>query len=139
MTTLRGSLLLAFFAVSCGGGSGPSLTVTDISVARPLPGTSMSVGYFTLENHGGTTVVITDVDSPQFANADMHETVVENDVSRMRMIAELRIDPGERVRFEPGGKHLMLMHPVESLQAVTLNFYAGERLLLSVSADATDR
>lgn len=138
MMKLRGTLVLAFFAVSCGSGGGPSLTATDIIVTRPLPGTSMSAGYFTLENHGGSTVVITDVDSPQFANVEMHETVIENDVSRMRMIDELRIGPGERVRFDPGGRHLMLMRPGESLQGVTLNFFAGETLLLSVSADATD-
>lgn len=138
MTMLLRSLLLAFLAVSCDSGDGPSLAATDIIVTRPLPGTAMSVGYVTLENRGGSTVVVTDVDSPQFANVDMHETVIENDVSRMRMIDELRIEPGERVRFEPGGKHLMLMRPGESLQGVTLNFYAGETLLLSVSTDATD-
>ena len=112
--------------------------MTDITITRPLPGTSMSAGYFVLQNNGSSEVFVTAIDSPQFARVDMHETVIENDVSRMRGIDELRIEPGQSVNFEPGGKHLMLMQAQDSLQSVTLNIYSGETLLLSVSAAPTD-
>lgn len=130
--------VLALSAFACSGESGPPLSVTDITITRPLPGTSMSAGYFVLQNHGSSDVIVTAIDSPQFARVDMHETVIENDVSRMRRIAELRIESGQSVHFEPGGKHLMLMQAQDSLQTVTLNIYSGDTLLLSVSTAPTD-
>jgi len=41
----------------------------------------------------------------------------------------------ETVIFERGGKHLMLMQPVGEPRTITLNFYSGDVLLLSVSAE----
>lgn len=129
---------LALFALACSGEGGPPLTVTDVTVTRPLPGMSMSAGYFTIENHGSSLIVVTAIDSPQFARVDMHETVNENNVSRMQSIDALQIEPGKRIRFEPGGKHLMLMQADEIPDTVTLNFLSGETLLLSVSTSPTD-
>lgn len=131
-------IVLVLGAFGCNDASGPPLSATEIRITRPLPGMSMSAGYFTLQNRGSSTISVTAIDSPQFVRVDMHETVIENDVSRMRAIETLHLDPGERVRFEPGGKHLMLMEPVDSLQSVTLNFYNGETLLLSINAVPSD-
>ena len=131
-------VVLALGAFACSSESGPPLSASDVRVGRPLPGMSMSAGYFTLQNHGSSDIVITAIESPQFSRVEMHETVIEDDVSRMRGIDELRIVPGERVRFEPGGKHLMLIGPQDALQFVTLNLYSDETLLLSVSTTPTD-
>lgn len=136
---MRGTcLLLVLGMAGCGGDAGPPLAVTDVTVLRPLPGLQMSAGYFTIENRDQTAVVVTSVGSPQFSRVEMHETVTENDISRMQSIPELRVEPGERIRFEPGGKHLMLMGPDETLDTVTLNFYSAETLLLTVSAAPSD-
>lgn len=132
------TVVLALGTFACSGYSGPPLSATDIRITRPLPGTSMSAGYLVLDNHGNQQIVVTAIDSPQFARVDMHETIIENDVSRMRGIDELRIDPGESIRFEPGGRHLMLLEPQDSLHTVTLNIYSGETLLLAVSTAPTD-
>lgn len=131
-------LMLALSVLACSGERGAPLSVADIRITRPLPGTSMSAGYFLLQNDSSGDIVVTAVDSPQFARVDMHETVIDDDVSRMRRIDQLHVDAGERVRFEPGGKHLMLIEPQDSLQAVTLNFYSGGTLLLSVNTTPTD-
>lgn len=131
-------LVLALSAFGCSSDDGPPLSVTDVTVTRPLPGTAMSAGYFAIENRGGSAIVITSVDSPQYARVEMHETVIENDVSRMRSVDALRLEDGERVQFEPGGKHLMLMQPRAPLESVILNFYSGETLLLSVSTTPVD-
>lgn len=133
-----GFLTFALVASACNVNNGPPLSVTDVTVTRPLPGTSMSAGYFTIENRGGSPIAVTAVASPQFGRVDMHETIIEDDVSRMRSIDLLLVDPGERVRFEPGGKHLMLMRANDPLQTVTLNFLNGETLLLSVSTTPVD-
>ena len=65
----------------------------------------------------------------------MHETIVEDGVSRMRELAALEIEHDESVVFESGGKHLMLMRPIGDTETVTLNFYSDDVLVVSVSAD----
>ena len=94
----------------------------------------MSGGYVTLTNNSDMTISITSVTSPQFANIEMHETIIENNIARMRPIDELVIAPGNTVKLKRGGKHLMLMQPDASIDSITLNFYADDLLVLSVSA-----
>ncbi len=99
----------------------------------------MTAGYFVLENRGSETLRITAVTSPQFDHVEIHETVVENDVARMRPMHEIVVAPGARVVFEPGGMHLMLFEPHRPLDRVTLNFTDGEALLLSIDTVAAKR
>lgn len=98
----------------------------------------VSAGYMTLINDSDEVVSITSVASPQFDSVEMHETIIEDGIARMRPIEALVIAPGSTVKFERGGKHLMLMQPSESIDTVTLNFYSGDLLVLSVSS-APDR
>lgn len=41
--------------------------------------------------------------------AEMHETVVEDGVAKMRPVAGVLVSPGARTRFAPGGMHIMLL------------------------------
>jgi copper(I)-binding protein len=104
-----------------------------------MAGMDMTAGYFVLENRGDEAIRITTVTSPQFGRIEMHETVVENDVARMRPIGEIVVAAGERIVFEPGGMHLMLFEPARPLHSVTLNFSDGDELLLSVDTLAAER
>lgn len=130
--------VLVACACACSDGSGPPLSVTGVTITRPLPGTSVSAGYFSMYNHGERAIVVTAIESPQFEIVEMHETVIENDVSHMRSIDNLKLNPGSGIHFEPGGKHVMLMRPIGPLEAVTLNFYGNDTLLMSVSTVPTD-
>ena len=109
------------------------LVADDVAIKKPMPGMRMSAGYLTLQNNTDGTLTITRVVSPQFGSVEMHESVLEDGVARMVRLDELEIGAGEKVTFEPGGKHLMLMRPVADLDSVTLEFYAGEFLLLTVN------
>jgi len=97
----------------------------------------MAAGYLELINQSGKDVRINRVSSPEYGSVEMHETVVEDGIARMREIPELEIADGDTVVFERGGKHLMLMQPVGTPETVTLNFYSDDVLLLSVSAEFT--
>lgn len=133
-------IALVLLAAGCGEvPDGPPLVATDVSVLEPMTGMDMTAGYFVLENRGSETIRISGVSSPQFGRVEMHETVVENDVARMRELAEIVIAPGERVVFEPGGRHLMLFEPRAPLDTVTLDFSAGTQLLLSVDTAIAER
>jgi copper(I)-binding protein len=47
--------------------------------------------------------------TPIAEHAEMHATVSEGDMMRMRPIEQLALAAGETVRFEPGGRHFMLI------------------------------
>lgn len=133
----RLAVLLVLSVAACSNDSAP-LTISDLVVRKPLPGMHMSAGYFTMTNNSDETIVITGVTSPEFGAVELHETVVEDGVARMVGLGDLALQPGAVVEFVPGGKHLMLMQPHGEPGRVTLDFYAGDTVVLSVSVTATD-
>ena len=78
-------------------------------IVLPPPGGLMAAGYFELHNPAATALVLEALESAEFESVEMHETVDDDGVSRMRPIANATIAPGETLKFEPGGMHLMLM------------------------------
>lgn len=83
--------------------------VTHARVVLPPPGMGMAVGYFELRNPGSTPMRLRGVSSEAFASVEMHETLSENGISRMRELDEAEVPAQGSISFEPGGKHLMLM------------------------------
>ena len=134
MKQLTIAVLSALLMMACSQAQAP-LTASDVVVTRSVPGMPMSAGYFKLSNNSGQAISISHVTSPQFASVQMHETIIKDEVARMVPLEILNLPPGETVSFEPGGKHLMLMRPADDIDSVTLEFFAGESLLLSVNTD----
>ena len=124
---------------ACGSATKPPLVATDIMLSKPVPGQHMSVGYLSLANNTGTAISITRVGSDAFEAVEMHESIVEDGVAKMRRIEKLTIPANSSVSFEPGGKHLMLMRASSTSDAASLDFYSGETLLLSVTSALTSR
>ena len=119
---------------ACERNDGPPVVIANIEVTSPRPGAAMSAGYLEISNRSDTALTITRVDSPQFGKVEMHQTIVEDGIARMRPLDKLDIAPGEAAVLERGGKHLMLMAPVADAELVTLNFYADDLLVISVDA-----
>ena len=115
-------VLCAFIAVAAGCGSteGPPVVAANPVVTAPGAGMPMAAGYLEISNRSGTTIRIDRISSPEYGSVEMHETVIE--------------DGGTAV-LERAGKHLMLIQPVGNPETVTLNFYSGEVLILSVTTE----
>lgn len=79
------------------------------------PGAASLAGYLVLRNPCDAPVEVVDVESLDFGMPMIHRTVEEGGVSRMRPAGRLVLAPGESLRFEPGGLHLMLMRPLRPL------------------------
>jgi len=130
MRTATIVLLLALFG--CAEETGPPLVASDIEITRPMAGMDMSAGYLTLNNNTGTAIVVTQVQSPQFARVEIHETTIEDGISKMRALDSLTVPANGSARLERGGKHLMFMQARDLKDSVTLQLMSGETLLLSV-------
>lgn len=108
MRKLITSLLLAVILVACTG-QDPSPQVSQARIVLPPPGMQMAAGYFELENPGPQTLHIRSVSSDGFRMAEIHQTIVEEGLSKMREVKNVEIPGGTTRSFEPGGWHIMLM------------------------------
>ena len=129
-----GLLTLILLLSACGGSPQPDLVASDVVVARPIPGKAMTAAYLTLRNNSERTINITRVTSTEFSLIQIHETTIEDGIARMRPLPQLEIPAGGEVKLERGGKHLMLMRSTGQTDAVSLQFYDGETLLLSINS-----
>ena len=127
---MRFLLLISFALLAACGSPQPPLVATDVEVTPPMPGRQMSAGYLMLTNNTDEAIVIDAVTSPHFGSIELHETTIENGISRMRQIEELVIPPHGSVTLERGGKHLMLMRSTGPNEIITLQFLSkGEPVL----------
>jgi copper(I)-binding protein len=125
------------FIAACSAEQAP-LTATSVRLTTPLPGMSMGAAYLQLHNHSSQDVRITRVASPQLDSVEMHESILENDISRMLKLPEVVVPAGQTVVFEPGAKHRLLRYRTDIAAPVTLQFFTGDALLLSVEAAFQD-
>ena len=75
----------------------------------------MLAAYGRLSNTGPTAVDIVDFTSDGFDEISLHETTIENGISRMKRVPAWTLEPGSELLLEPGGRHLMLVGPHRQL------------------------
>lgn len=105
------------------------LAISESWVREAPPTARVMAAYMTMINTGDTPVTVTSVSSPDFEGAEIHQTVVENEVARMLAVKQLEIPAGNRLALEPGGLHLMLFDPRRPLPegaTVTLTIHHGD-------------
>jgi len=85
----------------------PALVVQN-AWTRLTPGTDVAAVYLTVRNVSARPVIVIAVQSPIARQAMIHETKTESGQARMRPHEQLVIAPGQTVKLEPGGLHVML-------------------------------
>lgn len=90
--------------------------VVDYAFVKALPpGQTRAAVYLLLKNKSKTTHTLNYVHTPIAENVEVHRTIYEDGVMRMRQVKHLSINPNEKLVFEPGGYHLMLFGVSEEL------------------------
>ncbi|MDQ3289224.1 MAG: copper chaperone PCu(A)C [Pseudomonadota bacterium] len=69
----------------------------------------MTAGFARIENPCGMPLEIVGASSPAFSDVSLHETRIDEGISRMRAVEELHVPANGFVQLEPGGLHLMMM------------------------------
>ncbi len=144
------SLVMGLFLLGCASAAvaaTPACTpvIEKAWIRAAPPGATALAGYAVVRNPCAAPVVVADASSGDFVMGMIHETLVENGVSRMRHAGSLPLPARGELRFEPGGRHLMLMHPKRQLKlgdkvAVSLKLADGRRVRgdFVVSKDAPE-
>jgi hypothetical protein len=129
MSPIRTTLLAAAAALASlaatAEGPASALSVERAWARATPPGTAVAAAYLVIDNRGGTADRLLSVSTPRAGQAEVHATVRDMDIVRMRRIDPLHVGAGERVTFDPGGTHIMLM----GLKSPLLE---GERLPLEL-------
>jgi copper(I)-binding protein/cytochrome oxidase Cu insertion factor (SCO1/SenC/PrrC family) len=107
-------------------------------VREAHPAAKTNAGYMTLINVAPEDVTLIKVESETFEKIEMHEMAAVDGLMAMREVTDLLIPANGLAQFEPGGWHLMLRGPRQSLLAgqtvdMTLTFKSGMKQTVSVN------
>lgn len=156
--TVKHALILASLAVLALGGCGeaakqaepaategpssgpdakPGLSATGGVLVLPAVKGNPGVAYFALSNGSDKVAQLAAVFVDGAGKAEMHETMGGS----MAPMKWAEIKPGETVKFERGGKHVMLFDVAETLKAggtteMTLTFKGGDKLSAPLKVEA---
>lgn len=109
------ALAAALLVTTAGAAFADDYSAGDIKIEQPwsratAPGAKIGGGYLKITNAGRSPDRLVAVSVPFAQKVEMHESLEEDGVARMREIeGGAEIKPGESVEFAPGGKHLMFM------------------------------
>lgn len=97
-----------------------------------------AAAYMAFNNVGGVADRLVSVSSPVAEMASIHQTVVENDVAKMRPVeGGIEVSADDWVSLEPGGYHIMLMKLTRPLKEgdlveITLTFEKAGSLTFEI-------
>lgn len=128
--------------------SEPTVTAPDeavlVSDARVRPtraGSANTAAYMTLRNANTTEVRLVGVRAANVEAVELHETVTDGSVARMRPVDGVVIPSESQVDFAPGGYHVMLIGVEGDLapgQAVPLTLVFADGPPQTVEATVMD-
>lgn len=110
--------------------------------ARPTAGAATTgAAYFTVTDKGAPDHLV-GASTPIAATAELHETINDNGIMKMRSVPSIALLPGKPVTFEPGGYHVMLMGLKGALKAgtsfpLTLTFEHAQPITVTVKVEST--
>ncbi len=133
----------AVLAAGCDGTSNATGTAAPAATVRlPLVSGRPGVGYGLLPVEGDRGALVS-VSSPRIGRIEMHESMSRGGMSSMRPLPRIPAREGEEIRFEAGGKHLMLFEMDPALRPggtvqLNFNFERGQPVALAATVTAAN-
>ena len=121
MKFLKFTLFIIAFLISIDILAAPDIRIENAWIGSTDEGDDMSVAYMSLLSN--EDLILTSVTSPRIKTIEMHNTITEKGIMKMRMTNEIKIEHGKTFEFKSGGSHLMLMDfkgPLKAGQKVKL-------------------
>ncbi len=122
-------ILFAFaFLISTEILAAPDIKIENAWIASTEGDDDMSVAYMSL--FSDEDLILTSVTSQRIKTIEMHNTIQEKGIMKMRMAHEIKIDHDKTFEFKSGGHHLMLMDfkgPLKAGQKVKLTLHFKDK------------
>ncbi len=104
---MRSFVVAVMAAVTLAGCEQAQLGVDDAWVRLPAVSSRPGAAYFTVKGGADATSLL-GVSSPAAVRTELHEMKHEGGMMTMTPLKDVAIPAGSTVKFEPGGKHVML-------------------------------
>ncbi|RYD66283.1 MAG: copper chaperone PCu(A)C [Sphingomonadales bacterium] len=104
---MRSFVVAVMAAVTLAGCEQAQLGVDDAWVRLPAVSSRPGAAYFTVKGGADATSLL-GVSSPAAVRTELHEMKHEGGMMTMKPLKDVAIPAGSTVKFEPGGKHVML-------------------------------
>jgi periplasmic copper chaperone A len=116
------------------------ISVTNAWARATPPGAKTGAAYVTVTNSGTAPDRLLSVSTPAAGVAQLHTTINDNGVMKMRPVAGLDLKPGASLTLKPGGYHLMLMELKQPLKegdhfSLVLDFAKAGRVETEVKVE----
>lgn len=134
------ALVIAMVLAACGAEQTP--TLRDAWVRAVPAERTMTAAYLSIDNPTDTTMVVTGAHTSGFARTEMHTTIEEDGVSRMRALGTVDVAAGTTTTMAPGGMHLMLMGaetPIVEGETVVIELDTEAHGVLTINATIMSR
>lgn len=110
--------------------------ILNATVRQPLPGRTVSAGYFSLHNQSLQPVTVIAASSPWFEKVELHQHSVVDGMMRMESVEHIEVAPQKTIHLQPGGLHLMLFTPNQQLHLdhqvpIELQLADGDKITIS--------
>ncbi|TVR29168.1 MAG: copper chaperone PCu(A)C [Nitriliruptor sp.] len=133
--TTSAVLLLLVALSACGPSGTPELSVSPAQAAVPTSGSSQIAVAITNDGDGDDELV--EATTPAALGIELHVTEIEDDRATMRELDTIPLPAGETTRLRPGGLHLMMIVPDETVVEggtfdLTLRFDRAEDITVPV-------
>jgi periplasmic copper chaperone A len=115
LLALAAALCLAL--VSSAQAQTPPIEVSHAWARATAASAANGAVYLMVTNHGTADDRLTGASTPVAAKAQMHITIDDNGVMKMRPVAEVPVKAGGSATFKPGAMHIMLLglkHPLKA-------------------------
>lgn len=117
------------------------LTVSNARLMLPPVAGNPAAIYFDLKNEGTRAVAVRRADVADAKSAQMHDMMEYNREMTMAEMGPLTVPVGGTIKFEPGGKHVMVFDLSPEITAgssteMTLTVAGGDKVSFDVPVQA---
>lgn len=93
-----------------------NVAVENAWVRAMPPGQSVTALYFEVVNHSDEACTLTAISTPAAPRTELHRTIEEDGMARMRLQESVTIEPHSTLQLAPGADHVMLYDVVDRLE-----------------------
>ena len=136
---MRLPLLLALLPLVAAAGDPPRFQIAHPWARASAGAAKTGAAYLTITDQGPPDR-LTGVSTPIAGTAELHESMQEMGMMKMRPVPGIALDTGKSVTLAPGGYHVMLMGLKAPLKAgetfpLTLTFEHAAALTVTISVE----
>jgi copper(I)-binding protein len=121
-------VLVVALGIPLAHASSSALTVEFAWVREGPPVAKTLAAYMTIKNSSMEPISIQSVRSTEFNRVELHRSMMADGMAIMKKETQVEIPARGRIKFKPGGRHIMLIGPSKALKVgdvIRLYFLLG--------------